>query len=59
MKTSARWAKQIGSAGLPLVALCVTFVASGCYVTQQASVESVTKSGFLGDYSKLTPGNTD
>jgi len=59
MKTSARWAMQIGSAGPLLVALSVTFVASGCYVTQQASVESVTKSGFLGDYSKLTPGNTD
>jgi hypothetical protein len=41
------------------LALCVAFVASGCYVTQQASLESVKKSGFLGDYSRLTPGDTD
>jgi len=59
MKTFRQKAMQIGSAGLLLLGLCVTIVASGCYVTQQASVESVTKSGFLGDYWMLTPGNTE
>src|SRR5262249_42743903 len=54
-----RNATQIASAALLLLGLCVTFAVSGCYVTQQASPEAVTKSGFLGDYSELTPGNTD
>jgi hypothetical protein len=58
MKTSTQKGMQAASAGV-LTALCITFVASGCYVTQQASLESVKKSGFLGDYSRLTPGNTE
>jgi len=44
--------------GFVLIAgLCWTLVGGGCATTQQGSLKSVKESGFLGDYSKLTPGD--
>lgn len=44
-------------AGLLGGTLCVALMVGGCAATQQASLGSVKKSGFLGDYSRLKPGD--
>ncbi len=36
---------------------CLALLLGGCATTQQASLGSVKKSGFLGDYSQLKPGD--
>ncbi|MCC6766168.1 MAG: DUF3313 domain-containing protein [Deltaproteobacteria bacterium] len=38
--------------------LCVVLGLAGCATTKQVSVKQVKESGFLGDYSRLTPGDT-
>ena len=45
------------SGSILLVGLCLAAGLGGCATTKQASLKSVTRSGFLGDYSKLTPGD--
>jgi hypothetical protein len=40
-----------------LAGWCLALGVGGCATTKQASLKSVTESGFLGDYSKLTPGD--
>lgn len=41
-----------------LAGLCLVMGAGGCATTKQASLKSVKESGFLGDYSKLKPGDS-
>lgn len=45
--------------GIAAWSLCVAGIVVGCAVTQQEAVKSSSFSGFLGDYSKLTPGGPD
>ena len=40
-----------------LVGVCLALGVGGCATTKQASLKSVKESGFLGDYSKLKPGD--
>jgi hypothetical protein len=56
--TPRRWGTWAGGA---LAALCLAGALAGCTTTQQVAVEksSLPPGGFLGDYSKLTPGGKD
>jgi hypothetical protein len=45
--------------GIAIWSLGVAGVVAGCAVTQQEAVKPASLSGFLGDYSKLTPGGPD
>lgn len=45
--------------GIAVWSLCVAGLVAGCAVTQQQAVKSSNLSGFLGDYSKLTPGGSE
>ena len=45
------------AAGLLGGALCLALTVGGCAATKQASPGSVKESGFLGDYSRLKPGD--
>jgi hypothetical protein len=41
----------------PFVAGCLLLLVTGCAVTEQAKPKQVTFSGFLGDYTQLSPSN--
>jgi len=50
------WGKR---RGIAVWSLCVVGIVAGCAVTQQQAVKPSGSSGFLGDYSKLTPGGPE
>lgn len=49
---------MLRSRTLVMAALCFVMGLEGCATTKQASLKHVNESGFLGDYSRLTPGDS-
>lgn len=45
--------------GVAIAGVCMAALMAGCAVTQQEAVKPASLSGFLGDYSKLKPGEKD
>ncbi|MCC6848433.1 MAG: DUF3313 domain-containing protein [Deltaproteobacteria bacterium] len=52
------WKQMLRSNLTGVLALCVLLGLAGCATTKQVSVKQLKESGFLGDYSRLTPGDT-